>query len=446
MRPELKYLKKKFQKTIERIFGQEWYKKQYLIAVSGGKDSMALATMAHVIGMKFSVAHCNFNLRPESGDEAQFVKAYFSLLGIVVYRTSFDTQNYAKSKHLSIQEAARELRYDFFNQIIIRKNLDYILTAHHAGDQAETFFINLARGSGPAGLSGIPEQNGNIVRPLLSWTAEEILKWNTLMPIPWMEDSSNAKTNYARNEVRHHVLPLLNQRFAGFSNNVLKSMEIQREYYQYMVKKVETSLEHITQQYMNGSFYNLSAESDLALWPFILRHVLAPLQFSHESIQILHEAILKKKSGIKIESGELVAYSDRDAFILLHSPLGEQKIDFQLEIGTIPLWSGQVKITKHQTYKKSRPDELVLPFSLSGETFTLRNWLPGDRFMIDGKSGKHQKIQNLYTNNKLNYLEKEIHPLLIYHQQIIWIPRLRNAFFATEAQRGESEYFVVQWE
>jgi tRNA(Ile)-lysidine synthase len=445
MHPELKYLKKQFIKSIERIFGIEWYNHSYLIAVSGGKDSMALATLAHSIGMRFSVAHCDFSLRPESPVEATFVQEYFGALDIPVFTTKFDTNQFARENKYSIQEAARTLRYDYFHSICAQENIDFILTAHHAGDQAETFFINLARGSSPAGLSGIPEQNGIIYRPLLNWPAEDLLRWNRLMPVPWMEDSSNAKTNYARNEVRHHVLPILNERFAGFSHNVLKSMEIQQEYYRYIQSKIHESLHRIKKQYINGDYYDLSLENDYALWPFIVRETLAPLHFSHEAINILLKAILQNKSGIHIESGSLNVYSDRSAFVVHHRPLGSQNISFVLVECDVPLWSGHLQIKKIGNYQKSTPAELILPASYSGNTLTIRNWLPGDRFRVDNKTGNHQKIQNLYTNNKLNHLEKELQPLIILRKEIIWIPCLRNAYFATATEANETEYYSIKW-
>src|SRR5690606_34146062 len=167
--------------------------RQLLLAVSGGVDSMVMAWLFEHLGYDVSVAHCDFNLRGnESTAERKFVERHFNNRGIPVHTTIFDTRSFAKENNLSIQMAARQLRYFWFQELVEDYDFDYVLTAHHADDSLETFFINLSRGTGIDGLTGIPMQQDVFIRPLLPFTREEIETFAREKDIFWMEDSSNA--------------------------------------------------------------------------------------------------------------------------------------------------------------------------------------------------------------------------------------------------------------
>ena len=173
--------------------------KKLLLATSGGIDSMVLAHIFRELQYDITLAHCNFNLRGKEndGDEA-FIRAYAAKNNIPLFVTRFDTKQYAEDAKLSIQVAARELRYRWFYELIDENGFDYLLTAHHLDDSLETFLINLTRGTGLEGLTGIPQQNGRIVRPLLSFARKEIEEYATSNNINWREDSSNASDKYNR--------------------------------------------------------------------------------------------------------------------------------------------------------------------------------------------------------------------------------------------------------
>ena len=182
--------------------------KKLIIAVSGGLDSMVLLHLFQNIKQEIAIAHCNFQLRGlESFEDQSFVQNYASANDIPIFVTQFDTQNFAKDFKLSTQVAARNLRYDWFYELLEAENFDYILTAHHSDDNLETFIINLSRGTGLDGLVGIPAINDKIVRTLLVFSRLEIENYATQNNIFWREDSSNASDKYLRNKIRHDIIP-----------------------------------------------------------------------------------------------------------------------------------------------------------------------------------------------------------------------------------------------
>ncbi len=186
--------------------------KKVLIAISGGIDSCVLAHIFYKLKYDISLAHCNFMLRgKESNKDEIFVKELGEKLQVPTYTIRFDTEEFATRNGISTQMAARDLRYNWFKQLTDENNIDYILTAHQKDDVIETFLINLTRGTGLDGLTGIPEVNGNIVRPLLLFTRNEILIFATKHKLQWREDSSNSSIKYVRNKVRHKVVPFLKE-------------------------------------------------------------------------------------------------------------------------------------------------------------------------------------------------------------------------------------------
>ena len=181
-----------------------------LLAISGGIDSMVMAELFHKLGYNFSIAHCNFQLRgTESFLDQQFVKSFAEKNLIPFYTTIFDTKAFAEDYKLSIQMAARELRYNWFYELAAENAFDYILTAHHSDDNLETFLINLSRGTGIDGLTGIPQQNEKIIRPILLFSRKQIEDFAAENNIEWREDSSNASDKYIRNKIRHDLVPIL---------------------------------------------------------------------------------------------------------------------------------------------------------------------------------------------------------------------------------------------
>lgn len=187
-------------------------KKQYLLAISGGMDSVALAHLMHRAGYTLSLLHCNFQLRgKESDGDELFVRQLAQRLDCAVHVKVFEPETYMKAQGVSLQMAARELRYEWFEQINHQENTDGVVVAHHADDQLETILLNLLRGTGIEGLYGMAERRGCIIRPLLPFYRQDIQTFLSNESLEWREDSSNLKTVYKRNFIRHELFPLFKQ-------------------------------------------------------------------------------------------------------------------------------------------------------------------------------------------------------------------------------------------
>ena len=200
-------------KTIEQLFLAEINPHKecnFVVAISGGVDSMVLANLFLINNLKFSIAHCNFQLRgKESDDDELFINKWCSEKDIKLYNKKFTTEDYCKNNKLTIQMGARELRYEWFRELIDNEKHDFIVTAHHIDDQLETFIINSIRGTGIDGLVGIPDKINKIVRPLLMISKDQIIEYSKVNKINYREDSSNDKEDYLRNKIRHSVIPYL---------------------------------------------------------------------------------------------------------------------------------------------------------------------------------------------------------------------------------------------
>ena len=200
-------------KTIEQLFLAEINPHKecnFVLAISGGVDSMVLANLFLINNLNFSIAHCNFQLRgKESDDDELFINKWCSEKDIKLYNKKFSTEDYCKNNKLTIQMGARELRYEWFSELIDKERYDFIVTAHHIDDQLETFIINSIRGTGIDGLVGIPDKINKIIRPLLMSSKDQIIEYSKVNKINYREDSSNDKEDYLRNKIRHSVIPYL---------------------------------------------------------------------------------------------------------------------------------------------------------------------------------------------------------------------------------------------
>ena len=191
---------------------------KFLVAVSGGVDSMVLANLFIQNNLNFSIAHCNFDLRAEeSNSDQEFILSWSRKNKINCYASKFNTKVFCEKSKVGIQEGARNLRYNWFNDLRVIHNFDYIVTAHHLDDQLETYLINSVRGSGLKGLLGIPERTNNLFRPLLEVLKDEILVYAKINNIDFREDSSNSKNDYYRNIIRNSIIP----EFKKFDDNVM---------------------------------------------------------------------------------------------------------------------------------------------------------------------------------------------------------------------------------
>jgi len=394
--------------------------KKLLLAVSGGIDSVVLVQLFNQLGYEIAIAHCNFGLRSEESDgDEQFVRNLVAKDEIPVFVNRFDTKQYALSSKVSIQLAARELRYNWFAEIMQQHGYDYLLTAHHADDSAETFLINFTRGTGIEGLLGIPQQNGNIVRPLLPFTREEIETYAKDNNIQWREDSSNSSDKYLRNKLRHHVLPLLKELNPSFSESFAQTIENLRQTQALatdaaalVYKKVVTVKNGqeciyipklLADQNYKAYLYQWLSKYGFTAWDDVYDLVKAQpgkfvLSATHRLLKDREVLILEP---IKIDSGtifEIKSLTEKTT----------QTIELRLDL----VGDMESNPAKNIIFV----DNELIKFPLF-----VRRWEEGDYFCPLGMNGLKKKVSKFFKDEKMSLSDKENTWLLCTENEIIWV-------------------------
>lgn len=395
------------------------------LAVSGGLDSMVLLHLFRQLQYDIAVLHCNFQLRGiESFQDQIFVQEYSIKNSIPFFYTQFDTENFAKDYKLSIQVAARELRYSWFYEQLEDQNYDFILTAHHADDNLETFLINLSRATGLDGLIGIPEQNDKIIRPLLVFNRLEIENYANENQIKWREDSSNASDKYVRNKIRHQLVPILKEIHPNFLTSFQKTQQYLQQANEMVDDAASILFSQVVEEKGDAFYFNVKKLSKLPNYKSYLYHWLKDFGFSAwEDIYNLVDG----QSGKQVFSNEFRLLKDRK-YLILSSLIQEDTIDEyfieknQSEV-KIPLKLAICKVSDISLASNTIifVDEDLLVFPL-----VLRKWKTGDFFQPFGMNGKEKKISKLFKDEKLSLLDKENTWLLCSNNQIVWVTGIRQ--------------------
>lgn len=415
-----------------------------LAAVSGGIDSMVMLRLLHDAGINTVAAHCNFSLRGEESelDEA-FVKTEARKLAIPCRTKRFDTTGYAAQNGLSIQMAARELRYRWFHEIAIQENCDVIAIAHHRDDRIETLLINLSRGTGIHGLGGIKQKNGNIIRPLLFASRSEIEKYAQKHGVTYREDSSNTSDDYARNYIRHHLIPGLETYFPGIRQTMERNMDHFSGVELFYNEAIEGYKNRIVSVKDHLIYIDLLGLSQSPSPPALLYEILKPFGFSNNiAAEILEECDFP--SGRQFFSDTFRLVHDRQSLILqkknneLHH---EYLIDEHTGHIDIPI---HLKIKKFDIYQGFKPDTNPDVASLDGDKLQfpllLRPWKHGDKFYPLGMKNM-KKLSDFFTDAKLSIIEKERCHVLVSDEQIVWIAgrRIDDRYKITEKTKSVVE-------
>jgi tRNA(Ile)-lysidine synthase len=399
--------------------------KKLFLAVSGGLDSMVLLHLIKQLPYEIAVLHCNFQLRGvESFDDQSFVQQYCDENNIPVFITQFDTEAFAKDYKLSTQVAARELRYSWFYELLETEKFDYILTAHHADDNLETFLINLARGTGLDGLTGIPEQNDKIIRPLLPFSRDEILQYAEENNIEWREDSSNASNKYLRNKIRHDLIPVLKEINPNFLNAFQKTQSFLQES-QEMVEDASIMIyQQVAKEEGEDIHFDLTQLKKLPNYKSYLYQWLN--EFGFTAWNDIYD-LVDGQSGKQVFSEEFRLLKDRNKLIL--SPFSEthEKAEYLItEKDSEVNFPLRLKLCRVDdiTIDSNRVifvDEEKIRFPL-----VLRKWNEGDVFHPFGMQGKSKKVGKLFKDQKLSLLEKEKIWILCSDNQIVWVVGIRQ--------------------
>ncbi len=391
-----------------------------ILALSGGIDSMVLSDMLLKAHADFVLAHCNFHLRGEESDgDEQFVRDYASQNGLTLYVKQFDTLNYAEEHKLSIEMAARELRYAWFEELRQQLNYDYIAVAHHADDQLETFFINLFRGAGIKGLKGMRPVNGHIIRPLLDVSREEILQYAKENGLMWREDHTNAETQFLRNKIRHELLPVIDGISKEGRSAILKSIShlaSENELYRELVKE---KLSQMVAPLWGADSCVGSDSTDMAsLWDAattssfqLLFEWLRDYGFNSDQVHRIYEA-MNGQPGTAFFSPTHRVTVERDGLEL--TPICQQyEASIELSYRQIEKEADFV-IDKSPQVAQLDYDKLTFPLQI-------RKWQQGDRFRPLGMKGS-KLLSDFFVDQKMTTRQKEeCQVLTTADGQIVWV-------------------------
>ena len=405
---------------------------QVLLAVSGGRDSVCLAHLMHAAGYPFAIAHCNFHLRPGDCDRDQaFVRQLAADRGVAFYTTDFDTQAVARAKGMSVEEAARELRYNWFVDLCEEHGISTLATAHHRDDSIETFFLNLMRGTGIAGLRGIPPQSERlflrIVRPMLCFYRSDIDAFVEEHHLPYVEDVTNAQLDARRNCIRHQLMPLLRELYPAADRTMWANMQRlsdTAEVYRAAVEELQNRLLHHEQSPFGFDYcyYYLGDLRELHPQATLLFELLRPFGFTAAVVADIVAALPNPHTGAQFRSPDYVAFFDRERLMI-----SEYEV---LPPPKVRVESGQWTVTSDQWIVYVDADAVRQPFSV-------RRWQAGDRFHPLGM--EHSRlVSDFLKDASLNPVEKRnVYLLVDADGRVVWVMGLRidHRVRVTEATR-----------
>ncbi|WP_313191262.1 tRNA lysidine(34) synthetase TilS [Sphingobacterium sp.] len=407
-----------------------------LLAVSGGKDSMLMARLFHDLKMNCIIAHCNFQLRGEESDKDEaLVLDYAKELGYPLFVRKFETDDYATQHKVSIQMAARELRYQWFEELRAEQNCQKIAIAQHANDHLETMLFNLTRSTGIQGLLGIQAKRGPIIRPLLFLSASEVAAEVQNLQVPYRDDQSNFSTKYARNKIRLEIIPKFKEIQPDFEAILEQDIKHFEESQRFIQNQVDAIRKLMFQNEGSQIKIQIGALQGHANDPFLIFELFKPYNFQRNVTNDLIK-VLDKRMGQIFESPSHELLLDRDMLILR-----EKVIDSLVAIAIEDL-NAKVNYNQRHFYIveslgmeiERDENQVQVDADLIKFPLVLRPWQIGDTFKPLGMEGS-KKLSDYFIQKKLNRFQKEDVPILVNADgQLIWIVgmRLDNRFKVTE--------------
>jgi tRNA(Ile)-lysidine synthase len=395
-----------------------------LLAVSGGIDSMILCDLFLKSNFKFAIAHCNFHLRgEESNRDERFVREYAQKNNIKIHVKEFDTYSYMKEKGKSMQVSAREMRYSWFNELLKEEGYSYIATGHHIDDSIETFFMNILRGTGIAGLHGILQKVNLVIHPLLFTGRAEIVNYQKENKLEFVEDSSNATTKYTRNKIRHELIPLVKEIAPNFDKIISKEIERFREtevVFRSVINDAKTELLEIENQTIKISIEKLKSYVPQKIFMY---EILSDFGFNEATINSIEDALLET-SGKQFYSETHRLVKDRD-YLLIVKNKPQNLNQYLIEESQTSVYSPiilHLEVLKDLQYVKilKNKEVAMLDYDKLSFPLILRKWKKGDSFFPYGLKGE-KKISEFYKNLKYSILDKENQWLLCSENDIIWV-------------------------
>jgi tRNA(Ile)-lysidine synthase len=400
---------------------------QLALAISGGKDSVCAAHLLDALNIDFIMVHVNFNLRgEESVNDEQFVqnlaKNLTSCKGFL--SKSANTEEFAASNKITIQEAAREIRYSYFRELYDKGAISKLITAHHKTDSLETFFINLYRKSGISGLTGISKKRDFIIRPMLCFSSGEIASYVDQERINYREDSSNSKTKYLRNKLRHLIVPNITEHLSDFESRSLESIEILNQ----ENESLNFLLENYSKSIITFNSNDLSIQKS-AVYSFpqptvLLYYILDKFGLNPSQCEQIG-SLSRDISGKIFQSKTHQVLVDRDSIVVSKiESIVLEPIEISEE-GTYNFGSALFTLKKvsQANFSSDKYQECIqLPSNLF--PLTLRNWSQGDRFQPLGMKGT-KLISDFLIDEKISLTQKGKIPLVCSKDEVLWVAGYR---------------------
>ena len=413
--------KEVIQRTIERggLFAPQ---SKLLVALSGGADSVALLRVLLQLGYPCEAAHCNFHLRgEESNRDEAFVRTLCQSLHVKLHVVHFDTVAHAREHRQSIEMAARELRYTWFSSLLqADDSLKHIAVAHHRDDNIETLLINLLRGTGINGLTGIPSVNGPIVRPLLEVSRADILDYLQHLGQDYVTDSTNLEDDFLRNKIRLNLLPMLEELNPSVRKTLADTIRhlkgVSRTYRQAMDAVLESLVQKVSADEMHARIDGIlslqASENFLYEW-------LYPLGFNPSQIADIHQSMRAKQPGKRFLSKEWEVLRDRDLLLVRRSDT----------VRAVPVLDVSVTPYDASFQIPASPEVACVDADLVELPLTVRRWESGDTFVPFGMKGK-KSVCKYMTDRKFTLFRKENQYVVLSKGRVVWLvgERLDNRF------------------
>lgn len=395
-----------------------------IVGVSGGSDSVVLLDLLQKLGYKCIIAHCNFHLRMDESDrDKEFVLILSNTYNTPIQTTDFKTLEYAEKHGISIEMAARKLRYSWFENILKKYDAQAIAVGHHSDDNIETMLLNLARGTGLKGLTGMPVRNGNIVRPLLATSRQEIRNYIMENNLAFVEDCTNSSTDIIRNKIRHQLIPLMEEINPALRSTMMQTRENLQDTYQIF----QTEINRIKNEVVSFSDNKTEINIDkIKLYPqkeTVLYELLKECNFHPDQIRQIADS-LDTTAGKLFFSPTHVLLKDRENLIIQLISEAGIKSDMTIEPEQPTLLETRV-FRKEKDFEFSKNQKLI---HLDADKITLpltqRRWQAADYFFPLGMKQK-KKLSDFLIDEKIDRLKKENIQVLLSDNQIVWVIGLR---------------------
>jgi len=401
-------------------------KDKLLLAVSGGVDSVVLCELCKQAGYDFAIAHCNFQLRGEESErDEKFVAALAKRYVVDFHTTTFDTNAVAKKEKKSVEEAARDLRYAWFEEVSIKQGYNYIVTAHHAGDNIETVLMNFFRGTGIKGLHGILPKQNKIVRPLLFANKNSLQLFATTNKLEFVTDHTNAQNDFTRNYFRNELIPGIKKVFPEAEENILNNITRLGEAEQLYHEAITLHKKKLLEQKGNEVHIPVLKLQQAVPLRAVLYEIIKDYNFTaHQTDDVM--SLLQSESGKYIRSSSHRIIRNRKWLIISPNQTSEaQNILIEEKDKEITFENGVLQIEKPLTFNlQSSTSVAQLDAAEIKFPLLLRKWKQGDYFYPLGMQ-KKKKLSRFFIDQKLSLTEKENIWVIESNKKILWVVGMR---------------------